>query len=857
MLALMVLASGAAPAAAQSGLQMTVDDPAPVTEGTGTNTSLVFTLSLSGPAPQGGVTVDFTTSDETAKAPGDYTIKSGSVTIPERENVGQVSITVIGDAIDEPDEKVRLALSNVRPNIQVQLTKPVGLATIADDDDPPKVSVADATVQGGSVSTGTNRLVVFDVKLSAQSGKTVQVDYTTEDGTAVACVKTSCTTPSDGDYVPISGTLTFNPGVTGLQLSVVAIGDSLDVNKEFKLRLLNRSHLQSPTAVWNAGDVGRSITVGSAARTIASVAGTDGRNITLDQPTDNGNGVVFSYTPVYDDGVVTGGTDLQSGQATFTQGDKDKAITVGGVANGIADVVNTHEVTLKTATTNGTGVTLSYLRTFNDGLVSGGQNQTIEDGLAIGSVPSAGPAIKIGAAQVTEGPAGATTPVTLTVSLDNASPQEVSVGFASADGSAKAGQDYTGLPAGQRLTFAPGEKSKDITLAVLGNDVDESDRAFTVTLKDPVNGTLASANASGLVTVKDDDGTPALEIPDVSVAEPRGATGSVDVTFRLTAPSQRKLTTEYRTENETAIAGVQYQKSEGGLTFEAGETSKTVTIPVAGDGKVSEDPTFLVIARNTADSGGESRGRVRLIDGDLTAESTPAVSINDVSVRDGGTGLGDAVFTVRLDRTLPRRVSVDYASADVTARAGRDYDAVSGTLTIPAGERSVELRVPLRAVAKAAANRSFKVTLSNPVSAKLGRATGTAVIIDAASATLPGRVDARKVALRRLLCTTAEECTGVLARWTAPRAGTVDVAVLATLPAAKKGGKVRSVTLVRTRVAVVRGAGRVRVARAPSRATARLAAQLRRGKVGAVRVRVSFTDRLGARRTFSAPVGLT
>ncbi|MEP6994348.1 MAG: choice-of-anchor B family protein [Acidobacteriota bacterium] len=108
--------------------------------------------------------------------------------------------------------------------------------------------------------------------------------------------------------------------------------------------------------------------------------------------------------------------------------------------------------------------------------------------------------IFIGAATITEGNTGTTTlsfPVTLSVGI----PQEVSVSFATAPGSATSGVDYV---AGSGLvTFAPTVTAQTIDITVNGDLFDEIDETLTVNLTDPTNASLAVATATG--TILDDD----------------------------------------------------------------------------------------------------------------------------------------------------------------------------------------------------------------------------------------------------------------------------------------------------------------------------------------------------------------
>jgi Calx-beta domain/RTX calcium-binding nonapeptide repeat (4 copies) len=110
------------------------------------------------------------------------------------------------------------------------------------------------------------------------------------------------------------------------------------------------------------------------------------------------------------------------------------------------------------------------------------------------------PAISIADASATEGNSGSTT-LSFPVTLSFAATQAVSVKFATADGTAVGPGDFQA--ASGTLSFKPGEKSKTIDVAVVGETLYEQDETLTVTLSSPVNATIADGSATG--SVKNDD----------------------------------------------------------------------------------------------------------------------------------------------------------------------------------------------------------------------------------------------------------------------------------------------------------------------------------------------------------------
>jgi hypothetical protein len=109
------------------------------------------------------------------------------------------------------------------------------------------------------------------------------------------------------------------------------------------------------------------------------------------------------------------------------------------------------------------------------------------------------PSVTIGDATVAEG--NASTTLSFPVTLSAASTLPVSVGYATADGSATAPADYAA--ASGTLTFSPGEAAKAITVTVVGDTAVEPDETFTVTLANPVNATITDGSATATLTNDD------------------------------------------------------------------------------------------------------------------------------------------------------------------------------------------------------------------------------------------------------------------------------------------------------------------------------------------------------------------
>ena len=120
-----------------------------------------------------------------------------------------------------------------------------------------------------------------------------------------------------------------------------------------------------------------------------------------------------------------------------------------------------------------------------------------EDGRRLSNSPSAtvaGPTVSIAGGSGKEGDDDS---IAFTVTLDEAASETVTVDYATADGSAEAGADYTA--ASGTLSFAAGETSKAISVAI-DDDIDnESDETFTVTLSNASGADLGTKTATGTI----------------------------------------------------------------------------------------------------------------------------------------------------------------------------------------------------------------------------------------------------------------------------------------------------------------------------------------------------------------------
>jgi hypothetical protein len=213
---------------------LSINDVA-LSEGNAGTTDYMFTVSLSSPAPAGGVMFDIATADGTATiADNDYVQKSlTSQIIPQGSTTYFFNVTVNGDATVESDETFFVNVTNITGANAVDTQ---GQGTIQNDDAAsPVVAFENSNYQVDESQT----VSVFVVR-TGSTGGTTSVDYTTGDSSLGSPSTGGAACTAGVDYITQTGTLTFNPGDTMLEIQIPTCGDALDESFEiFSVQLSN------------------------------------------------------------------------------------------------------------------------------------------------------------------------------------------------------------------------------------------------------------------------------------------------------------------------------------------------------------------------------------------------------------------------------------------------------------------------------------------------------------------------------------------------------------------------------------------------------------------------------------------
>ena len=685
---LLLAAASAVPALAFPPKPKMAIGDATVTEGNTGTVTATFTVTLTFPS-SATVSATFKTADGTATSPADYIGTVGTLSFPPGVTTTTVSVTVNGDFFDEPNETFLVNLT--KPKNATFLDKQ-GVGTIVDDDVTPTLSINDVSVVEGN-GGATN--AVFSVALSAPSGQNVTVNVATQDVTATAGV----------DYVAQAFTLTFPPGTISLPVTVPVFGDLLAEPTE--TYLVNLSGAAGATIADGQGlgtiiddDTTPQISINDAT-VVEGDTGTTNAAFIVSLSSPSGQTVTVNYAT--QDGTATAGSDYTaaSGILSFPPGTTVLPLPVAVIGDTAPEANETFFVNL-----------------------SGPTNATLGDGQGLGTIADddTGVVLFIDDVTVTEGNGGTAT-ATFTVSLSSGVGQQVTVDYATADGTATAPADY--LPGSGTLVFPPGSTTQTVSVTVNGDVLDEANETFFVNLSNAAGATIA--DGVGLGTINDDDPTPSLTIDDVAVAEGDATTSTATFTVTLGAASGQTVTVNYGTADGTAVVGVDYTAAAGTLTFPPGTTTQTLAVTVLGDVLDEPNETFFVNLTNPVNAVlADAQGLGTILDND----PGPTISIDDVEDGEGDSGQLNDDFTVTLSTASGQVVSVDFATADGSATAGSDYVATSGTLTFPIGITTRTVSVPVSGDTTVEPNENFFVNLTNPVNATIADGQGEGTILN-------------------------------------------------------------------------------------------------------------------------------
>jgi Cellulase (glycosyl hydrolase family 5)/Calx-beta domain len=310
----------------------------------------------------------------------------------------------------------------------------------------------------------------------------------------------------------------------------------------------------------------------------------------------------------------------------------------------------------------------------------------------------------------------------------------VAVDFATSDGTAVAGGQYTTMST--TLNWADGDTStKAMSIPISNATPFSGTKTFNVTLSAPSGGAALGTPAAATVSINGDavaspppaPGTVALTAASSAVGQ--GA-GTVNLTVARTGGSSGAVSIAYATSDGTAHASTDYTSKSGSLNWASGDSAaKSIAVAISNSTPFSGSRSFTVTL--STPGGGVALGTPAsasvAITGDAVAPpGSLALSASSYSANQNA---GTLAITVTRTGGSKGIVGVSYTTIDGTALAGTNYTKAASTLQWADGDSSAKsFNVSITASPAISASKAFSIALSN--------ATGSATLATPSSATV-------------------------------------------------------------------------------------------------------------------------
>lgn len=618
------------------------------------------------------ITVDYAVEPDTATAGIDYQPVSGTLSFGPNDPIQAIRVPILQDSLKEAVESFRVILSNPSAGASVGLPS---TATVWLSDNDPGFSF-DGSSYTVSESQGEAVLYVYR---GTDAPDELSVDYATEPISASAGL----------DYTPVSGTLTFTAGQSGM-IRVPILNDGLKEGVEtFRVRLSNPSagvQLWTPSVATvriESNDSGFGFLGGSN----YSVS-EDGRVILS---VDRGNDISTETSVEYATEPVSATPDVDytavSGRLVFTPNTYSLTIEIPLLNDRLPEATESFRVLLRNPSP-GTSLGAPSVATVR---IPGN-----DQGFYVGSSYSVGEVDR---------------EVYISVYRGTDPEGEASVDYSVEPDSATAGVDYTSVSG--TLTFIDKEIYKTIRIPILDDAVQETVETFRVILSNPSPGSFLGSPAVATVRIMDTDG---FHFGSSTYAVIESDSAAVLPVYRNSTDTTSAASVDYTVEPNTASPDLDYTPVGGTLLFAAGEYSKTISVPILND-TISEGSESFTVVLNSPMAGDwpPTRIRVTIQDNDFGFffDCAPGAPYCGNPPEHAEAAKIDVV--IRGDFQFSNPVSVDFTTEAGTATPNVDFLATSGTLTFAPGETRKTISIPLLNDGLLEANESFRVALQNPV----------------------------------------------------------------------------------------------------------------------------------------------
>ena len=678
-------------------------DPASVSESGGVAT---VTARLSHPSGA-ATTVTVAASAGADTEAGDFTLSSpAALTIAAGATTSSGTVTANGDTVDEPDGSVAVtaAIDNARAAAD-GTTMAVTDATlaIADDDDPPALSISSPRVSEGAAGATLS----FAVGLDAASGKQVTVRYADAgDGTAT----------SNEDYTALAaGTLTFAAGETTQTVEVTVRGDTADEPDETVRVTLSdpvnatvAEGAQTAAGTIEDDDDAPSATLALSPASIGEDGGVATVTATLSHPSSAESTIAVSAAPVPSTGAEAGDFTLSSPAAlTVAAGETASAGTVTITAVDDPADAPDKRVTVSGRLSNGQGA----------GTVAAATLVLADDD----PLPVA--SLALTPASISEDGGVAT----VTASLSRPSSAAVTITVSASPG---AGTDFT-LSAAATLTVAAGETASAGVVTITARDVagHGPDRQVAVAGAATGGRGVADPSDAALAIVDDDAPAVTLSLSSSTIAE-NGGVATVTATLDQ-ASSVATTVTVAAAAGAGAVSG-DFSQDGATLTIAATATTTTDVVTITALNDATDSPDKRVDVSGTAANrlGAASPGGLTLTIEDDDDAPAVVLSLAPSSVEEAAGGA--VTVTAQLSHPSSSASTVTVTAGD----SGLYTVGADATIVIPAGATASVSDTAVIVVANAddavhqgSAGRTVAVTATLANGQGAGAVTGAALTL--------------------------------------------------------------------------------------------------------------------------------
>ena len=228
------------------------------------------------------------------------------------------------------------------------------------------------------------------------------------------------------------------------------------------------------------------------------------------------------------------------------------------------------------------------------------------------------------------------------------------------------------------VVIGAGDTSEFINIPITDDELDEYDEEYEVVIT-ASNADYIQAGTAKFI-IFDNDITPTVDIASINVAE-NAETVAVDI--KLSAQSGRSIVVNYKLEDGTAQNESEYYAKSGTFTYNPGDLTKTVIIPIIDNSLDEPNKSFSLVLGELENAEAGTNGVITIEDDD----EPPVIStLANISLSEDA---GTEVLEFSLNRVSTQDIVINYSVSPGTANTA-DYDFASGSLTIPAGNLSAE-----------------------------------------------------------------------------------------------------------------------------------------------------------------------